>query len=54
MDTSKSLNNFYDKLEELEEKLVEGAINNSMSWFKKKKMGEEVAKHKSSSKEVKR
>lgn len=43
MDTNQSLNNFYDKLEELEEKLVEGAMNNSMSWFKKKKMGEEVA-----------
>lgn len=44
MDNSESLQSFYSALNQLDEKLVEDGVSNSMQWFKKKKQTKEVCK----------
>ena len=44
MDNNESLQAFYNALNQLDEKLVEDGVKNSMSWFKKKKQTREVCK----------
>ena len=42
MDNNESLETFYNKMSSFDEKLVSDGVVNSMPWFKKKKMKEEV------------
>ena len=44
MDNSEALQSFYSALNQLDEKLVEDGVSNSMQWFKKKKQTKEVCK----------
>ena len=42
MDDSEDLASFHDKLNELDEKLIEFGVENSLPWFKKKKVSKET------------
>ena len=42
MDENPDLQGFHDKLQELEEKIIDGGFENSVSWFKKKPSSRDV------------
>ena len=42
MDEDPELQGFHDKLQELEEKIIDGGFDNSVSWFKKKPSSRDV------------
>lgn len=42
MDENPDLQGFHDKLQELEEKIIDGGFGNSVSWFKKKPSSRDV------------
>jgi len=44
MENNANMESFYKAIESFDEKLVDDAVNNSMSWFKKKKQSKEVCK----------
>ena len=46
MDNSESLQSFYSALNQLDEKLVEDGVSNSMQWFKKKKQTKKLNEQK--------
>ena len=42
MDENPDLQGFHDKLQELEEKIIDGGFENSVAWFKKKPASRDV------------
>ena len=42
MDEDADLQAFHDKIQQIEEKIIEGGVNNSVSWFKKKSANRDV------------